>query len=182
MQIENIIAVTNCGSGHCPQRLASVVLVHEVFVLVHGVFVLVQGVFVLVHRVFVLVHGVFVLVHGVFVLVQGVLGLRSSFLALRFSNTPSERKQRNATFLVGIEGRRWSPGRATAEVKETLSHVSVLWRHNMGQVDFERSLFCPKICERQCIQDGNLNAGSVANIRIFTLKKSPRIFGNLFSG
>ena len=71
---------TNSGSGHCPQRLASVVLVHEVFVLVQGVFVLVLGVFVLVHRVFVLVRGVFVLVHG-------VLGLGSSFLRLRFSNT-----------------------------------------------------------------------------------------------
>ena len=88
------IVVTNHGSGHCLQRLASVVLVHEVFVLVQGVFVLVHGVFVLVHRVFVLVHGVFVLVHGVFVLVhrvfvlvQRVLGLRSSFLGLRFSNT-----------------------------------------------------------------------------------------------
>ena len=45
------IAVTNYGSGHCSQRLASVVLV----------------------------HGVFVLVQGVFVLVHGVLGLRSSF-------------------------------------------------------------------------------------------------------
>ena len=67
-------------SGHCPQRLASVVLVK-------GFFVLVKGVFVLVHRVFVLVKGVFVLVHGVFVLVHGVLGLRSSFLGLRFSNT-----------------------------------------------------------------------------------------------
>ena len=95
-------------SGHCPQRLASVVsvkgvfvLVHRVFVLVkgvfvlvHRVFVLVKGVFVLVHRVFVLVHGVFVLVqgvfvlvHGVFVLVHGVLGLRSLFLGLHFSNT-----------------------------------------------------------------------------------------------
>ena len=62
-------------SGHCPQRLASVVLAH-------GVFVLVKGVFVLVHR--------------VFVLVQGVLGVRSSFLGLHFSNTqvawPLQRK------------------------------------------------------------------------------------------
>ena len=55
------IAVTNYGSGHCPQRLASVVLVHEVFVLVHGVFVLVQGVFVLVHGVLGLHFWVFVL-------------------------------------------------------------------------------------------------------------------------
>ena len=55
------IAVTNYGSGHCPQRLASVVLVHEVFVLVQGVFVLVHGFFVSVKGVFVLVHGVFVL-------------------------------------------------------------------------------------------------------------------------
>ena len=55
------IAVTNYGSGHCPQRLASVVLVHEVFVLVHGVFVLVQGVFVLVHGVLGLRFWVFVL-------------------------------------------------------------------------------------------------------------------------
>ena len=53
------IAVTNYESGHCLQRLASVVLV----------------------------HGVFVLVQGVFVLVHGVLGLRSSFLGLRFRNT-----------------------------------------------------------------------------------------------
>ena len=53
------IAVTNYGSGHCPQRLASVVLVRGVFVLVQGVFVLVQGFFVLVHGVFVLVNGVF---------------------------------------------------------------------------------------------------------------------------
>ena len=62
------IAVTNYGSGHCPQRLASVVLVHEVFVLVHGVFVLVHGVFVLVQGVFVLVHGVLGLHFWVFVL------------------------------------------------------------------------------------------------------------------
>ena len=40
------IAVTNYRSGHCPQRLASVVLVKGVFVLVHGVFVLVHRVFV----------------------------------------------------------------------------------------------------------------------------------------
>ena len=84
---------------HCPQRLASVVLVkrvfvlvHRVFVLVHGVFVLVQGVFVLVHRVFVLVHrvfvlvkGVFVLVHMVFVLVKGVFVLVHRVLGLRSS-------------------------------------------------------------------------------------------------
>ena len=62
------IAVTNYGSGHCPQRLASVVLVHEVFVLVQGVFVLVHGVFVLVQGVFVLVHGVLGLHFWVFVL------------------------------------------------------------------------------------------------------------------
>ena len=33
----------------------------------------------------------------------------------------------------------------------------------MGEVDFEWSLFCSKICERESIQDGNLNACSVAN-------------------
>ena len=48
------IAVTNYGSGHCPQRLASVVLVHGVFVLVQGVFVLVHGVLGLHFWVFVL--------------------------------------------------------------------------------------------------------------------------------
>ena len=47
------IAVTNYGSRNCLHRLASVVLVHRVFVLVHGVFVLVKGV---------LLYGVFVLV------------------------------------------------------------------------------------------------------------------------
>ena len=57
---------------HCPQRLASVVLVKRVFILVHRVFVLVHGVFVLVQGVFVLVHGVFVLVQGVFVLVLSI--------------------------------------------------------------------------------------------------------------
>ena len=82
------IAVTNYGSGHCPQRLASVVLVHGVFVLVQGVFVLVHGVFVLIKGVFVLVHGDFVLVKGVFVLVHGVLGLRSSLRNPYVQNMP----------------------------------------------------------------------------------------------
>ena len=62
-------------SGHCTQRLASVVSVKGVFVLVHRVFVLVHGIFVLVKRVFVLVHRVFVLVKRVFVLVKGVFVL-----------------------------------------------------------------------------------------------------------
>ena len=48
------IAVANYGGGHCPQRLASVVLVHGVFVLVQGVFVLVHGVLGLHFWVFVL--------------------------------------------------------------------------------------------------------------------------------
>ena len=61
---------------HCPQWIASVILVHGVFILVQGVFVS--------------VHGVFVLVHGVFVLVHGVLGLRSLFFGLRFRNTLSK--------------------------------------------------------------------------------------------
>ena len=72
------IAVTNYGRGHCPQRLASVVLVQ-------GVFVLVKGVLVLVHAVFVLVKGVFVLVTRGFLFGPRGLrfspwGLRSSFL------------------------------------------------------------------------------------------------------
>ena len=53
-------------SGHCPQRLASVVSVKGVFVLVKGVFVL---------------------VHGVFVLVRGVLGLRCWVFVLETPNS-----------------------------------------------------------------------------------------------
>ena len=99
------IAVTNYGSGHCSQRLASVVLVHGVFVLVRGVFVLVQGVFVFVHGVFLLVQGVFVLVHGVFVSVHGVLVLRSSFLGVRFRNTPTSPKVTELLFVFALNKR-----------------------------------------------------------------------------
>lgn len=57
----------------------------------------------------------------------------------------AEQEQRNAP---RGDGRRWTPALATAKVKETLSNVLVLWRHNMGQVDCEQSLLCSKICER----------------------------------